>query len=156
MMLIIADKSPDKAVDYLVEHTNKNFVFKSLLELAQLICSCGISNVYKPVKQGKELQRWIREHIFWTYSYFSHLFIWCSENIKLKEKSKQKLLKIAKDLKSILLENRMLFTIWITTTIFRYKQGYKCEYESNSELPIDVAVNEYRKYLDWKFKKSEV
>lgn len=40
----------------------------------------------------------------------------------------------------------------VTTAIFRYRKGYECEYESNLELPIDVAVEEYKKYLNWKFK----
>ena len=50
MMLIIADKSSQKNFEFLVENTNKNYVFKSLLELAQLVCSCGYSEVYKPIK----------------------------------------------------------------------------------------------------------
>ena len=55
MMFIICDKSPDKAVDWLVENTNKQFVWKQLLELCQLICSAGFSNEFRKLKQGKEL-----------------------------------------------------------------------------------------------------
>ena len=66
MMLIIADKSPQKNFEYLVENTNKNYIFKSLLELAQLVCSCGYSEVYKPIKQGKEIQEWIKNNKLWT------------------------------------------------------------------------------------------
>ena len=58
-MLIITDKNPYKAAGWLLDNTNKNFCFKQLLELSQLVSSTGISNVYKPVKQGKELQAWI-------------------------------------------------------------------------------------------------
>lgn len=69
-MLIICDKNPYIATNYLYHHTNKNFWFKQLLELA------------------------------------------------------------------------------------RYKQGYKCDYNTDAELPIETACNEYKKYLDWKFKSN--
>lgn len=29
-------------------------------------------------------------------------------------------------------------------------QEYECKYESNSELPIDIAIEEYKKYMEWK------
>ena len=75
-MLIITDKKPEKAVNYLVNKTNKNFCFKQLLELAQLICSANISNVYKQVPQGKQLQEWIKENKLWTYRFYTTLLFW--------------------------------------------------------------------------------
>lgn len=39
----------------------------------------------------------------------------------------------------------------IKTAIFRYKKGYSgTTYATDSELPIDVAVAEYKKYMEWK------
>ena len=35
-MLIIADRDPYENAKYIAEHTNKNFLFKSLLELVYL------------------------------------------------------------------------------------------------------------------------
>ena len=39
--------------------------FKQLIELGQLICSVGISDVYKPIRQGKEIQKWIKKYPEW-------------------------------------------------------------------------------------------
>ena len=92
MMLIICDKDPYKAVKYLIANTNKNFVFKQLLELGQLICSCGFSDVYKKINQGKKLQEWIKYNPMWVLRYFTQLYIWCLLNINLKEKTKDNIL----------------------------------------------------------------
>lgn len=52
MMLIILDKNPLKSAELVPDKIK----FKQLIELGQLICSAGISDVYKPIKQGKELE----------------------------------------------------------------------------------------------------
>ena len=54
MMLIITNKDPYKNAKYIAEHTNKNFLFKSLLELGQLVCSCGISSTFEKLIEGKK------------------------------------------------------------------------------------------------------
>ena len=150
MMLIVVDKKPNKAVDYLIKHTNKNFCFKQLLELGQLICSCGISDVYKKINQGKLLQEWIKKNKLWIYRFMTCLWIEVVKNINIKPKTMLDLYKIRQSLfDSIEHKKRITYP---KTAIFRYKKGYECEYESNSELPIDVAVEEYKKYLEWKFK----
>ena len=43
--------------------------FKQLLELTQLLASCGITNQVKPVKQGKQICEWIKrnENIYFVY-----------------------------------------------------------------------------------------
>ena len=174
MMLIIADKDPKLAVDYLVEHTNKNFAFKQLLELGQLVSSCGISDVYKKVNQGKELQEFCKQYIEWIYYYYENLCVWCKNNIKMQQRTKTRISEIRADIfikcevykkkhKIIDSGHRIGFEIELApiiydlpSAIFRYKQGYECEYKSNSELPIDIATVEYKKYLNWKFKKDEV
>ena len=150
MMLIICDKTPQGAVDYLVKHTNENFVFKQLLELGQLICSAGISDVYKPIKQGKELQEFCKEHIEWIYMFFNELFIWAEKNIKMSETTHEKLCAIRLDIYFNLTK-----TEWTEpkTAIFRYVKEYAefTEYESNSELPIEVVTELYKEYIKWKF-----
>ena len=151
MMLFITDKVPQKNFQYIIENTNKNFVFKSLLELAQLICSCGYSNVYKKVNQGKELKEWIKKNKLWTYRYYNCLWFWCAGHIKLKPKTLCDLYKIKDDLYNNI-EHKKRIT-YPKTAVFRYKEGYISEYRTNSELPIKEAVKEYRKYLNWKFKK---
>lgn len=49
MMLIVLDKNPILAAQ-LVPNKLK---FKQLLELAQMICSCGYSNIYKKNTTGQ-------------------------------------------------------------------------------------------------------
>lgn len=153
MMLIICDKNPKQNVKYLVEHTNKNFVFKSLIELGQLICSCGYSNRYKKISQGKELQDWITRNPQWTYEYMKHLFVWCQENVNLSNKTYN-------DLKSIITEiGKVAKYKGLKTTpkevIFRYKNTYKSDIPSKMLLNIDTAINKYRHYIEWKFNKVD-
>lgn len=39
----------------------------------------------------------------------------------------------------------------IKTAIFRYKKDYSgTTYATDTELPIDIAVAEYKKYMEWK------
>ena len=44
MMLIICSDKPDKAAVWLMENTNKQFVWKQTLELTQLLATCGITD----------------------------------------------------------------------------------------------------------------
>lgn len=153
MMLILCSDIPKKNVEYLIEHTNKSFIFKSLLEVLQLVCSAGISDVFKPLKQGRKLQEWVLEHKSWIYWYIMFLYKYCIENLNIKFETIYKFKTIIRDLHN----STDVFTIEMPShAIFRYKKGYECEYETNSELSIDIAVEEYKKYLEWKFKKDEV
>ena len=148
MMLIICDESPVKSAAYLIKHTNKNFCFKSLLELSQLICSCEISSVYKAVKQGYLLKEWVRKYPSWVYPFFSYLFQWAKGHVRLKEKTVEDMERIEKDLYKYSVRKKLL----PETAIFRYVKEYEefTEYPTNAELPIDVAVKEYEKYVEFK------
>ena len=69
MMLIVLSKWPRKAA----ERVPDKIKFKQLLELGQLVCSTGVSSVFKPVRQGKEIQEWIKRNPRWTFLYFENL-----------------------------------------------------------------------------------
>lgn len=58
MMLIVLDKNPITAAKLVPN----NLKFKQLLELAQMLCSCGFSNLYKKIPQGKAIQEWIKQN----------------------------------------------------------------------------------------------
>jgi len=141
-MLILCSDIPKKNAEYLIEHTNKNFVFKQLLELGQLVCSCGISSVYREVKQGKMLKEWIKQNVSWVYRFYCSLFLWCLKNINLKDKTKKDLLQIENDL-----FNHLDGNLIPKTAIWRYSKEYSSEYATNSELPIEVVCELYKKYL---------
>lgn len=143
----------EHAVEHLVKATNKNFVFKSLLELGQLVCSCGISNVFKPVRQGKELQDWILKNPEFVERFYRELYKWCFININYKKETDIKLITIWKDILHYISNYRVDYTP--STIVFRYKKGYNSKYKSNIELPIEIGIQEYRKYIDWKFNKYQ-
>lgn len=154
MMLIIADKDPYKNARYIAERTNKNFLFKSLLELGQLICSAGVSSTFEKVNRGKEIQNWILKNKLWVYRYYNELFFSCLSKINMKSLTAWKLWKIRDDLwESIEKRKRIVYP---KTCIFRYKKGYNSKYESNSELPLEEGIKEYRKYIEeFKFPQKE-
>lgn len=145
MMLIILDKNPEKCVDKLP----RSIKFKQLIELCQLVCSAGISNVYKPVKQGRRLQSWIIRNKGWVFQYMVYLKNWCFKNVEMKMETAYKIDKILYDL-FISTKNNCN----IKTAVFRYSKDYCCDTESNSEINIDECIELYHKYSEWKIKKG--
>ena len=151
MMFLILDKNPILCVQYLLEHTNEKYVSKQVLELMQLICSAGYSKVYKALKQGKEIQKWIRQdHINQMYIWFYLDYVFYLDILRIKPQTKKKYLQIYQDFSSSVM-NDLADPYIIKDAVFRYREEYtNSEYQSNSLLSIDIAVKEYRKYLDWK------
>ena len=141
MFLLILDKNPYKAAELIPDRLK----FKQLLELCQLICSAGISDVYRPIKQGKELQEWVKNNQTWIFEYGTALYTYCKFICKLKRETKNKILDILNVLDISELQEPQ-------TAIFRYVKEYAgmTSYESNSELPIDECVECYKKYVSWK------
>ena len=153
MMLIIADKDPYKNAMYIAERTNKNFLFKSLMELGQLICSAGVSSEFKRIKRAYEIQDWILSNKLWVYRYYTELFFLCLNRINMRSSTALRLWKIRDDLwESIEKRKRITYP---KTCIFRYKKGYKSKYETNSSLPIKEGIKEYRRYIE-EFKFPQV
>ena len=146
MFLLILDKNPYEAAKLVPDRLK----FKQLLELGQLICSAGISDVFKPIKQGKELQEWVKNNRAWIYWFAIFLYDYCLNNLNLKAETIMKIKEIIRDLHNS--TDITKETEYPKTAIFRYVKEYAefTEYESNSELPIDIAVNEYKKYAEWK------
>lgn len=98
MMLIILDKNPYKSAELVPDRLK----FKQLLELGQLICSAGISDVFKPIKQGKALQEWVKNNLLFIDCFYENLFVWVISNIKIKNETKEKFTKIGNDLFKVL------------------------------------------------------
>lgn len=150
MMLVILDREPWEAALKVPDKIK----FKQLLELCQLICSTSISNVYKPVNQGKELAKWIYNHKVWTMEYFRTLFVWCNNNVNMKSKTKNDIAWIYHDLINYRKTNADFKASKPEYAIFRYTQDYKgSKYASKTALAIDDAIVEYEKYKQWKGKK---
>lgn len=142
MFLLVLDKNPVKSARLI---PNK-IKFKQLLELSQLICSAGISDVFKPINQGKELQQWVSKNKEWINLFMFELLNWAKENINMKPETDLKLTKIFNDL------DRQTKITGCTpkSAIFRYAKEYVCDTPSKTELPIEQAVLEYQKYKKYK------
>ena len=149
-MLIILDRHPLIAVRKLYELTPIKFCFKQLIELAQLICSAGYSNVYKKVPQGKEIQEWIKKNPTWTRIFMNYLQSVCNSRLKIKDETNIDLSNICGQLStSYLLQSP-------DTAIWRYKKGYASIYPTNSELPIENTIKLYLDYVTkFKFPRKE-
>lgn len=138
MFLLVLDRHPCKAAELVPDRLK----FKQLIELCQLICSAGLSHVYKSIPQGKELQRWIKEHQEWTFRYGVSLYNYCVVNMNLKIDTKIHLLLCLGSLDWKLKRP--------STAVFRYSKDYVCNIPTNTELFIDECIEEYTKYVQWK------
>lgn len=142
MQLYILDKDPAISASLIPDR----YKFKMLIELGQLICSAGISNVYKSIPQGKELQEWVKENKSWILLYFIELYEWSAINLNLKNETCDSLNKI----KWHLFESIDKITYEPNYAYFRYSKDYVCDIQSKTLLPIEMCINEYKKYVLWK------
>ena len=150
MFLLVLDKDPTKSAD-LVPNGIK---FKQLIELGQLICSAGISHVYKPIRQGKSIQQWIKRYPEWIAMYYWWLKDYCIEHIKGSYRTFMHIELIYNDIYALCCERQKEIKEPLNTAIFRYSKDYKCNIPTNTELPIDECVEEYKKYISWKRKNK--
>lgn len=157
MQLYILDRDPVKAAQLIPD----KYKFKMLIELGQLICSAGLSDVYKPIAQGKELQQWVKDNKLWTFKYFYELLDWSVFNINMKAETINKLTYIRNDLDEaigIAIDfEGMTLDITLETAYFRYAEAYNRATRakvvpSKTLLPIDECIECYKEYLIWKMK----
>lgn len=142
MQLYILSKDPIRSASLIPD----KYKFKMLIELGQLTCSAGISNQYKKIAQGKELQSWVSENKEYTYVYYDTLYRWSVDNICMKDETLIKILRIREDLKRQVGYNYNE----PTHAYLRYAKEYKCNVASKTLLQIDNCIEEYQKYLNWK------
>ena len=141
MMLLILSADPVEAAKLIP----KKIRHKQLLEIMQMI-SCVVEFGYIPLSNGKRLKEWILEHAAWMYIFTKRLvddMKYPNEETKIKYRCLLDLLR---------LKDRTPIVPNIKTAIFRYAKEYKGNtiYKTDEELPIDEAIEEYKKYLEWK------
>ena len=141
MFLLVLDKDPIISAEKIPDKIK----FKQLIELGQLVCSAGYSNVYKKINQGKELQNWIQRNYVWVKQYMLALYSLCQEVIHMSRETRTKILDI---ISSIPYETHKDKDP--ETAIFRYSKDYKSIFPSNYEITIENAIEEYKKYITWK------
>ena len=147
MMLLVLHENPYEAAI----RVPKQYKHKQLLELMQMI-SWIVDFGYKQLPTGKKIKEWIVKNIDWTYVYAKTLFQDKDLNLKQETRIKYKCL-----LDLLLLKGETYIVPNAKTAIWRYSKEYESEYPTNSELPIEVVTELYKKYItEFKFKKSEV
>lgn len=147
MNLFILDKNPVSSANRLVEIMGDKYAFKMLIELGQLVCSAGISNVYKKIPQGKKIQEWVKENPYYVWAYMKTLFhLLHDSSIKIKKQNKWKICQIIFDI----LENTEIRTFRTDTAYFRYAKEYECDIPNDTLLSIEKCITETEKYLKWK------
>lgn len=141
MFLLILDENPLLSAEFVPDKLK----FKQLLELCQLVNSEFDFGYMKKIPQGKKIQKWIRENTRWVFYYYSYLLLFCTQNVKLKKDTLHKLQNTLWELNKIYSKRPIL-----ETGIFRYSKDYKCEISTDTELPIDECIEQYKKYVEWK------
>lgn len=138
MMLTVLDENPYEAAKK-VQHTQ-------LKELMQMV-SCVVDFGYKQLPQGKALKAWIEKHVDWTYVYAKTLVESQYKNLKEETRIKYQAL-----LDLLILNCKHVIVPNTKTAVFRYVKEYEenTEYSTDTELPINVAIEEHKKYVGWK------
>lgn len=138
MFLLVLDRSPSKAAKLVPDKLK----FKQLIELCQLICSAGLSDIYKPISRGKQIQDWIKRHQGWVRDYGITLLIECRHYTAISQETADKVRSILWSLPLKITKPK--------TAVFRYSSDYESYICTNSEISIDVCIEEYKKYVAWK------
>lgn len=141
MFLLILDKDPVISAERIPDKIK----FKQLIELGQLVCSAGYSNVYKKINQGKELQNWVRRNYVWVKKYMTTLYILCDKVVNMSSKTQKNILDIISSIPYEIRKDKDP-----ETAIFRYSKDYKSIFPTNCEITIENAIEEYKKYIVWK------
>lgn len=145
MMLLILDENPCTAAHRVPEKLKH----KQLLELMQMI-SCVVNFGYDRIPQGKALKEWIEKNKEWVYTYCKVLMHMLPMKTSTCIKYRCLIDLLYEECRDIE-RNMPLVVPNAKTAVFRYVKEYKgTEYPTNTELPIDVAVKEYERYLKWK------
>ena len=145
MMLLILDENPCTAAHRVPEKLKH----KQLLELMQMI-SCVVNFGYDRIPQGKAIKEWISKNKLWVYTYCKVLMHMLPMKTSTCIKYRCLIDLLYEECRDI--ERSMPLVVPnAKTAIFRYVKEYKdTEYPSNTELPIDVAIKEYEKYVEFK------
>lgn len=144
MMLIVLDKDPMESA----RKVPASIRHKQLLELMQML-SCVVNFGYDKIPQGKKIKEWISNYKLWVLDYVVTLYeLFCETAKNPKEETIIKYHCLVDLLYCQCVGQKYIEP---TTAIFRYVKEYKnTSYPTNTELPIDECISEYKKYVEWK------
>ena len=99
------------------------------------------------IRQGKEIQYFIKSYRFWTMEYYWKLFELVKQSTNSKEKTIEDLTKIY----TCYPPNHVQYEV-PKYAPFRYKSTYECNIPSGTVLPLNECIDKYNEYLEWKLK----
>lgn len=103
---------------------------------------------YHKIPQGKKIREWISNNKVWFLKYITELHdLFCET---AKNPKPQTIIKYRCLISLLNCECMSEKYIKPTTAILRYIKGYKCEYPTDTELPIDECIKIYQDYVIWK------
>ena len=146
MMLLVLDKNPAEAA----EKVPKGIRHKQLLELMQAL-SDVLHFGYARIPTSKKIKEWIEKHKEWVLVYAKVL----RNKLNLSKKTLIKyncLLDLLEESCRDIEGRIPIIVPNLKTAIFRYVKEYEefTEYSTNAELPIEIAIKEYEKYVEFK------
>lgn len=160
MQLYLLHRNPVMTSQILLKHLGGGYTHTMLKELCQLISSALISEgveddcLYKPVAQGKELQKFILANKAWVFLYGEGFMRAVRHNTKTSWSTLMKYRRILDKLWDSQEEPaKPSGNIFPKEGYFRYSEAYTCEVPSKTLLDIDSCIDQYRKYLEWKISK---
>ena len=92
-MLVLSTNS-DTSVRLIPKHLR----IKELIEVNNLICSAGISNVFKGTVKNEALTEWIKQNSRYIFFYYTRLIRWAWNNNRVPYKTYIKLKSVREDL----------------------------------------------------------
>ena len=155
MQLYMLDVIPKLNAKRLYSMFGEKYTNKMLIELCQLISSSlggkqTCTTFDKVIPQGKEFQQFVSKNLIWSVTYMMSLLdIVVACGINVSDKSLKKYNTIYTYVKNLYTAEELLPTI----APFRYSKDYISEYKSGEFLPIDICIEQYMKYAEWKRQK---
>ena len=153
MQLYILSEFPIESADILISNMKPAYCHTMLKELCQMISSVLggkelNSLLDKKIPQGKEFQKFIKDNPLWINRYGLRLLSHCKDTVKLKDCTKFKYEYILGEL-SKLGESTLKVP---DKAPFRYSKEYECDIQTNTVLPLQETITQYKRYLAWKQK----
>lgn len=127
----------------------KHLRIKELIEVNNLVCSAGISNVFKGTAKNEVLIEWVKRNSRYIFFYYTRLIQWAWNNNRVPYQTYAKLKSVREDL-SFFMQYNNCTEESPKTIVFSYDSNYKSPVPNNTEVSTLKGIHLYRDYLAWK------
>lgn len=122
---------------------------KELIEVNNLICSAGISSVFKGTAENKVLIEWVKRNSRYIFFYYTRLIQWAHNKGRVPYQTYIKLRSVREDL-SFFMQYNNCTEESPKSIVFSYDSNYESPIPNNTEVPTLKGIHLYREYLTWK------